>query len=138
MDEPRHRDFLGVGWSFPVSSGAATGDVELSWFEQDVKEAIRIILQTSRGERVMRPRFGCGIHDLVFGEISATTIAAVDAAVRDSLITYEPRIELLNVAVDPFDALNGLLLVKIDYRIRRTNQTDNLVYPFYFREGGIP
>jgi phage baseplate assembly protein W len=137
MDEPRQRDFLGVGWSFPVTSDAASGDVELSWYEQDVKEAIRIILQTSRGERVMRPRFGCGIHDLVFEEINATTIATVDAAVRESLITYEPRIELLNVAVDPFDALNGLLLVKIDYRIRRTNQTDNLIYPFYFREGGI-
>ena len=138
MDELRQRDFLGVGWSFPVASDPATGDIALSCYERDVKEAIRIILQTSRGERVMRPRFGCGIHDLVFSEISATAIAAIEAAVRDSLITYEPRIELLNVVVDPFDALNGLLLIKIDYRVRRTNQTDNLVYPFYFREGGIP
>jgi phage baseplate assembly protein W len=138
MDDYRERDFLGVGWSFPVANDPSTGDVELSWYEKDVKEAIRIILETSRGERVMRPRFGCGIHDLVFTEINATTIASVEATVRDSLVTYEPRIELLNVEVDPFDALNGLLLVKIDYRVRRTNQTDNLVYPFYFREGGIP
>ena len=138
MDDLRQREFLGVGWSFPVTTNPATGDIELSWYEKDVKEAILIILQTSRGERVMRPRFGCGIHDLVFTEISATAISAIQATVTDSLVSYEPRIELLNVAVDPFDALDGLLLVKIDYRIRRTNQTDNLVYPFYFREGGVP
>ena len=104
----------------------------------DVKEAIRIILETAPGERVMRPRFGCGIHDLVFEEINATTLTAIEATVRDALVTYEPRIELLDVAVDPLDALNGCFWSTIDYRIRRTNQIDNLVYPFYFREGGDP
>jgi phage baseplate assembly protein W len=75
---------------------------------------------------------------LVFAEISTTTVAAVDASVRDALVAFEPRIELLEVTVDPFEALNGLLLIKIEYRVRRTNQTDNLVYPFYFKEGGVP
>jgi phage baseplate assembly protein W len=136
MDIVRQRDFLGVGWSFPVATDPASGDAALSAYDRDVKEAIRIILQTARGERVMRPRFGCGIHDLVFEDISATTLFAVEAAVRDALVTYEPRIELLNIVVDPFEALNGMLLVTISYRVRRTNQTDNLVYPFYFKEGG--
>ena len=138
MEDVRQRDFLGVGWSFPTGTDPATGDVSLSAYERDVKEAIRIILQTAPGERVMRPGFGCGIHDLVFEEISSTTVAAVQATVQDALIAFEPRIELLGVSVDPFDALNGLLLIKIDYRVRRTNQTDNLVYPFYFKEGGVP
>ena len=137
MDDVRQRDFLGVGWSFPTAADPATGDVALSAYERDVKEAIRIILQTAPGERVMRLEFGCGIHDLVFSEISSTTVAAVDASVRDALIAFEPRIELLEVRVDPIEALNGLLLIRIDYRVRRTNQTDNLVYPFYFKEGGV-
>jgi uncharacterized protein len=84
----------------------------------------------------MRPRFGCGIHDLVFEEINATTLTAIEASVREALITYEPRIELTDVTVDPSDALDGLLVIAIDYRVRRTNQEDNLVYPFFFREGG--
>jgi phage baseplate assembly protein W len=138
MSDIRQRDFLGVGWSFPTAADPASGDVSLSAYERDVKEAIRIILQTAPGERVMRPEFGCGIHDLVFAEINATTVAAVDASVRDALTTFEPRIELLDIAVDPIEALSGLLLIKIDYRVRRTNQTDNLVYPFYFKEGGVP
>ncbi|MDB5678530.1 GPW/gp25 family protein [Sphingomonas bacterium] len=138
MDAQGQRDFLGVGWRFPVATDPANGDVALSGYGRDIKEAIRIILQTARGERVMRPRFGCGIHDLVFEEMSTTTLYAVEQAVRDALHTYEPRIELLGVKVDPIGALDGVLLVAIDYRVRRTNQTDNLVYPFYFKESGAP
>ena len=113
-----------------------SGDIALSRYDRDVREAIRIILETAPGERVMRPDFGCGIHDLVFEEINATTLTAIEASVREALITYEPRIELNNVTVDPSDALDGLLVISIDYRLRRTNQEDNLVYPFFFREGG--
>jgi phage baseplate assembly protein W len=136
MAEVNQRDFLGIGWTFPVATDPLRGDIALSRYERDIKEAIRIILETAPGERVMRLRFGCGIHDLVFEEINATTLFAVEAAVRDALITYEPRIELIGVVVDPADALNGVLLIAIDYRIRRTNQDDNLVYPFLYTEGG--
>jgi phage baseplate assembly protein W len=132
----RERDFLGIGWSYPVATDPRSGDIALSQYERDVREGIRIILETAPGERVMRPRFGCGIHDLVFEEMNTTTLFAVQAAVRDALTTYEARIELLDVAVDPLLALDGVLVISIDYRIRRTNQTDNLVYPFLYLEGG--
>ena len=131
-----HRDFLGIGWRYPVATDPLEGDIALSRFDRDVKEAIRIILETKQGERVMRPRFGCGIHDLVFEEINATTLTAIESTVREALITYEPRIELNNVSVDASEALDGLLVISIDYRLRRTNQEDNIVYPFFFREGG--
>lgn len=136
MDSARHRDFLGVGWSFPVSLDPVGGDISLAAYARDVKEAIRIILHTAPGERMMRPKFGCGIHEMVFEEISTTTVVALEALIRDALTTYEPRIELLGVTVDPFQAMSSILLITIDYRVRRTNQTDNLVYPFYFKEGG--
>lgn len=138
MDRQGQRDFLGIGWRFPVTTDPTTGDIALSAYARDIREAIRIILQTARGERMMRPRFGCGIHDLVFEEMSTTVLYAVEATVRDALTTYEPRIELTEVKIDPIDALNGTLLIAIDYRVRRTNQTDNLVYPFYFKESGQP
>lgn len=138
MDAGRQRDFLGIGWSYPVATDPLSGDVALSAYERDIKEAIRIILETAPGERVMRPRFGCGIHDLVFEEMSATTLFGVEAAVRESLTLFEPRIELQDVNVDPFQATSGMLIVSITYRVRRTNQIDNLVYPFFFKEGGQP
>ena len=136
MDSHRERQFLGIGWSYPVIVDPQRGDIALSSFERDIREAIRIILETGKGERVMRPDFGCGIHDLVFEDMSATVLFAIESEVRTALVTYEPRIELLAVEVDPRQVLDGLLIVAIQYRVRATNQRDNLVYPFYFREGG--
>src|SRR6185503_12243875 len=117
-----HRDFLGIGCRYPVVTDPLKGDIALSSYDRDVREAIRIILETKQGERVMRPLFGCGIHDLVFEEINATTLASIESTVREALVTYEPRIELNEVKVDPSDALDGLLVITIDYRLRRTNQ----------------
>ena len=134
MDQNEHRDFLGVGWAFPVRIDPMRGDIALSRYDRDVREAIRIILETAPGERVMRPDFGCGIHNLTFEEINQTILFAVENTIREALITYEPRIELLAVDIDPRDALEGYLYISISYRLRRTNQEDNLVYPFYFNE----
>jgi len=130
------KDWLGRGWAYPVQVDRLTGGVAVSEFEDDIHQAIRIILGTARGERVMRPDFGCGIHELVFEIMDTTTLTRVETTVRECLTKYEARIEVLGVAVNPFYAAEGKLLVEIDYRVRRTNQIGNFVYPFYFREGG--
>ena len=130
------KGFLGVGWGFPVALDPDTGRTAMIAAEADIKQAILIILSTAPGERVMRPDFGCGANELVFEALDTATFTRVQAAVTDSLTRFEPRIELLNVSVDPTQAADGLLLVAIDYLVRATNQSGNLVYPFYFREGG--
>jgi len=136
MELGDRRDFLGVGWAYPVATDPMRGDVAMAHYDRDVREAIRIILETAPGERVMRPTFGCGIHQLVFEEINATTLYAVQASVREALTIWEPRIELNEVVVDPLQAADGLLIITIDYRVRDTNQRDNLVFPFFYSEGG--
>lgn len=132
----QQKDWLGRGWAYPVELDRTTGSVAVAEFEEDIRQAIRIILGTARGERVMRPDFGCGIHELVFEVVDTTMLTRVETEVRESLVRYEARIEVLGVQADPFEAAEGKLLVEIEYRIRRTNQTGNFVYPFYFREGG--
>jgi len=127
------KEFLGVGWKFPVQVDSR-GLIAMSEFEQDIREAIRIIVGTAKGERVMRPDFGCGIHDFVFAAMNTTTIGLIESAVREALIRWEPRIELLNVRVSTEQAQLGQLLVGIDYRVRATNNEFNLVYPFYLTE----
>ncbi|SAK99725.1 GPW/gp25 family protein [Caballeronia ptereochthonis] len=130
------REFLGRGWAFPVQLDPATGTVAIAEYEEDIRQAIRVILGTAPGERVMRADFGCGIYDMVFEVIDAATLTRVNNLIQQSLTQYEPRIELLRVDVDPYQAAQGRLDVSIDYRVRSTNQAGNLVYPFYFREGG--
>jgi hypothetical protein len=129
------KGFLGRGWKFPVMVDAKTGRISMSEYEQDIKEAIWIILSTSKGERVMRPDFGCGIHDLIFAPINTTTVNLVENTVREALTLWEPRIELIKVEVSTERSDEGKLLVSIDYRVRVTNNRFNLVYPFYLKEG---
>ncbi len=129
------KEFLGRGWKFPVAVDARTARISMSEYEQDIKESIWIILSTSKGERVMRPDFGCGIHDLVFAPINTTTVNLVENTVREALTLWEPRIELIKVEVSAERSDEGKLLVSIDYRVRVTNNRFNLVYPFYLKEG---
>jgi Bacteriophage baseplate protein W len=128
--------FQGTGWKFPVRTNSL-GHVVFSQGEQDIKEAIQIILRTARGERVMRPAFGCGIHELIFEPINTGTLALVEANVRDALTQFEPRIDVLDVDVGPDadDPYQGKLLIKVHYRVRTTNNEFNLVFPFYLKEG---
>lgn len=128
------KDFLGKGWKFPVDIDS-TGIIKESSYEEDIRGAIWIILSTSRGERVMRPDFGCGIYDFVFDLINISTIGMIETSVREALILWEPRIEVNKVNISTNRAEEGKLLISIDYRVRSTNNEFNLVYPFYLGEG---
>lgn len=124
-------DFLGLGWNFPIGLDAG-GQIGLtSDGEQSISQSIWTILATSPGERVMRPDFGCGIHDLVFGVNNAATATAVTRAVREALATWEPRIDVLDVYAAPDPTRPSVLVIEINYQVRSTNSRFNLVYPFY-------
>ena len=125
--------FLGVGWTFPLSA-AADGSVAVAAYEDDVHQAILIILGTNYGERMMRPMFGAGLRDYVFAPMSVATLAKVKKRVTDALTDYEPRIDLVSVEVTA-DPPAGRLLIDVSYRVRATNTHANLVYPFYLEEG---
>ena len=132
MNQPL--DFLGRGWAFPIGVETETGRMKLVEYAEDVKQSIRIILGTSKGERVMRPEFGCGIHDLPFETMDATTIGFVKSSVEEALTEYEPRINLKDVRVSEEKTNDGILEVTIEYYLRQANRRDNLVYNFYLRE----
>jgi uncharacterized protein len=127
------RDFLGIGWKFPLQVTAA-GRIAQARYEQRIEESIFLILSTARGERPMLPDFGCGIHDLVFEGNTPGTVALVSQAARAALTTYEPRIDVLDVDARSAEGADNLLLIRISYRIRSNNAVGNLVYPFYTRE----
>jgi uncharacterized protein len=133
---PDARAFLGRGWSFPVRVHDKDGTIRLSEYEQDIQQSIWIILSTSKGERVMRPEFGCGIHDLVFEVINTTTLTEIEEGVREALALFESRIEVQQVKALSNGGLEGQLRISIDYEIRGTNNQFNFVYPFYIKERG--
>jgi len=128
------KEFLGVGWKFPVGLDDSR-KIAMSKYEEDIQEAIWIVLSTAKGERVMHPDFGCGIHEMVFQTINTATLSLIELTVREALTMYEPRIELVKVSVSAEEAQSGKLLISLDYRVRSTNNQFNMVYPFYVREG---
>ncbi|MGM0576308.1 MAG: GPW/gp25 family protein [Myxococcota bacterium] len=126
------KDFLGRGIAFPMGVDAY-GALETSSHEESVAESIRLVLGTAVGERVMRPEFGCRIHDLVFHPVNANTCALVSLYTREALVKWEPRIEDIQVRAYPDPTQENAILVNIQYRVRRTNNLRNLVYPFFLR-----
>jgi phage baseplate assembly protein W len=125
--------FLGVGWAFPIGFNS-WHDVQSAEFEEDVRQAVLIILATNSGERVMRPDFGAGLDDFVFSPITATTTEQIRVRVQEALVDWEPRIDVLDVAVTIAGERNRLE-IDVHFRIRATNTLHNLVYPFYMQEG---
>jgi hypothetical protein len=128
-------DILGSGIAFPLRVDAR-GGLALARHDEDVQEAIALILGTAPGERPMRPEFGCGIHDYVFETVDADTLGRLDQEVRIALDRWEPRIEVLDVEFDTSRVETGELLITITYALRPTNDLRNLVYPFYLIPAG--
>lgn len=125
--------FLGRGWAFPVGVDAE-GRIATALHEEDIRQAIRIILDTEPGERVMRPNFGAGLRGLLFEPINTTTVALARHRVERALVLWEPRIDSLGVLVSA-EPKQGMLRIEVRYRVRTTNTFYNLVHPFYVQEG---
>lgn len=125
-------DFLGVGWAFPFQFDRQ-GKVLMSKYEDCVRQSIWAILNTARGERLMRPEFGCRIHDRVFSPHNAGTVGEIISDIREALTEWEPRIDILSIDVLPDPARLSVLQISINYQVRTTNNIFNLVYPFYLQ-----
>ena len=127
-------EFLGRGFSFPVSADPVTGRIKTVEYEEDIRQAIYLILMTRKGERVMRPEFGCGIHDFAFESMDFGTVSRMEESVREALILWEPRIRDIEVNITSGEK-EGMMEIHIRYVVRSTNNPYNLVYPFYLNEG---
>jgi phage baseplate assembly protein W len=123
-------DFVGRGLAWPMQVDHS-GSIRLSRGPDEIGSSLRMVLITAPGERLMRPEFGCRIHELVFEPVNANTLGRMTLAVREALARWEPRIEVEAVTVDPDLVVSGLVHISIDYRIRATNDRRNLVHPFY-------
>ena len=123
-------EFIGRGWAFPVHVDA-TGGIGLAGADAEIEESIRLILGTAFGERPMRPEFGCGMHDHIFGSLDATTAGQIAYEVQASLVRWEPRIDVTSVDVEYGANSTATIYIDISYTVRGDNDPRNLVFPFY-------
>ncbi len=126
---------IGSGFAFPMQIDAL-GGAELSSDDENIRQSMMCIIGTAPGERMMRPTFGCAIHDILFEPNTAVTAAKIEYEVKRSLTEFEPRIGDVEVSANPDDSEQSRMNVTISYTIRKTNTKANLVYPFYLRKEG--
>lgn len=127
--------FLGKGWSFPPEFKKTTKAVVMIADEEDIKSSLEILLSTKIGERIMQPKYGCNMDELLFNTLDLTLKTFVSELIKTAILYHEPRIDLEKIDITQGDDLKGELLVILDYKIRATNSRINMVYPFYKNEG---
>ena len=122
--------FIGTGWTFPPRPDGR-GGIALVSDDEKIRQAIRIILGTPIGQRVMRPLFGSRLHELIFEPAGAEAFGLAEMYVKDALAFWEPRIEVLDVRADSDPEGRHVILIQLHYRIKATHDERSLVYPFY-------
>jgi len=127
--------FLGRGWSFPPSFDKDVKEVNMTEGEEDIENSLRILLSTTLGERVMQPKFGCNLNDMVFESIDTSLQTEMRNRIQTSILYFESRINVQAITISTQNEIDGLVLISLDYIIRSTNARTNLVYPFYISEG---
>jgi phage baseplate assembly protein W len=129
------QEMIGSGWAFPLQIDPQ-GGLAMTSERSELDQAIRIILETSPGQRVMRPTFGCRLHELVFAPNDSGTAAQARRLVEEALGMWEPRIEVSRVNVQPDPDHPSQLLIEIHYVVKATRDRRSLVYPFYLIPDG--
>lgn len=124
------KEIVGSGWAFPPRIDQQ-GGLALTNERSELVQAIYIILSTSPGQRVMRPTFGCRLHELVFAPNNSHTAAQARRFVEEALGMWEPRINVIQVEVAPDPIENSRLLIEIQYEVKANHDRRSLVYPFY-------
>lgn len=135
MTMSANQSFLGTGWGFPPEFNRDAGEVRMVPGEDDIDESLRILMATVPRERVMQPAYGCGLKQLVFESINESTLTLIRDAIQRAVLYFEPRVDLEEIEIDEEQAQEGVLLIKLNYRVRTTNSRTNLVFPFYFLQG---
>jgi phage baseplate assembly protein W len=124
------KSIVGRGWAFPVRVDPQ-GGIALTSERDEIVEAIRVIIMTAPGQRVMRPNFGCRIHELLFAPNDVETATLAELYVEQALKMWEPRIEVMEIKAGPDPDYDNTLSITVEYRIKATKDRRSLVYPFY-------
>ena len=138
----RPRDtFLGTGWGFPPTF-EKSGNNQLCGVKmvsqlEDIQESLTILFSTRLNERVMRPQYGGSLEELLFEPINESLVTYVKDLITNSILYYEPRIDLENIEIQTANAMEGQIKVILTLTVRTTNSRFNFVYDYYLLEGTI-
>jgi uncharacterized protein len=127
-------EFLGRGWGFPPSFNLQLTEVEMTEKKEDIEKSLHILLTTTVGERIMQPKYGCNMEELLFESLNTTTKTIIKDKIKTAILYFEPRIEPKKIELNTVNELEGEILIEVEYVIRSTNNRFNFVFPYYRNE----
>jgi phage baseplate assembly protein W len=134
MASTSNNDFIGKGWSFPPSFEPALQSVAVTEQYEDIKRSLEILLSTRPGERLMQPKYGCNMEELLFESLDTGMKTLMADRIHTSILYFEPRIEVKKIELDDSNQNEGVVLIQIEYVVSATNTRFNFVYPYYKNE----
>jgi hypothetical protein len=135
MAEFEQDDFLGKGWSFPPTFNSSVKGVEMTEKLDDINRSLQILLTTRPGERIMQPKYGCNMDEMVFEPLSTAVKTIMKDKIKTAILYFEPRIDVIAIAMDTTNELEGEIIIEVEYMVRATNSRFNFVFPYYINEG---
>lgn len=135
MTFDQQNNFLGRGWSFPPAFNRQLKEVQMTEKIDDIEKSLQILLTTSIGERLMQPRYGCNMEDLLFESLDTATKTIIIDRIKTAILFFEPRIDAKKIELNTQNELEGEVIVEIEYVVPSTNSRYNFVFPFYLNEG---
>lgn len=131
----QQNDFLGKGWSFPPTFNRTLRSLEMTEKIEDIEKSLQILLTTAIGERIMQPRYGCNMEDLVFESLDTGTRTIITDKIKTAILFFEPRIKAEKIELNDSKGQEGEITVHVEYSVPSTNSRYNFVFPFYRNEG---
>lgn len=133
MSEPRDRAFRFVGAGFETGAHGgltltAAGGAAMVEGDESIRQAILMLLSTTPGERVMRPAYGSRLHRLLFMPNDDTTAGLAIHYVRQALLRWEPRVEVLDVDAQADPDASWRLNILLRYRVRASLGIGTIAY----------
>lgn len=135
MAEVKTNDFLGRGWSFPPEFNITSQSVEMTEKVDDIYKSLEILLTTKVGERIMQPKYGCNMDELIFESLDTATKTIIIDKIKTAILYFEPRIDAKKIELNTDNESEGVIVLEIEYVVRATNSRFNFVYPYYRNEG---
>lgn len=134
-NETKGNEFLGRGWSFPPTFDMSLQGVVMTEKNDDIQNSLEILLTTTVGERLMQPKYGCNMDELVFESLDTATITLIKDKIKTAILYFEPRIDVQKIDLNTDNILEGMILIELEYIVRATNSRFNFVFPYYRIEG---
>lgn len=122
-------DFYGLGFAFPPRVDATTGALAIVGDTTVVDQAIRLILRTQPGDRLMRPDYGCDLKQFLFNPNTVATRRLIEQEVTRAINGNEDRVRLDSVDVTVSEFEPAQVDIAVSYTLVRTGAASGVSVP---------